>query len=226
MARTVLPASCLAQRAAEPDRLPDMQAPTRNAIRAPASAIGGIGNRRGNRLDNQADNSDARFAIGNRQSAIGNRQKTELPVMERWSLMPAPSPQIFNLASANRVSRFCYILYWRFPRAIDRRRQINDPQGANGRYYLLAGAVRGSGKVLGKRVAQRRGYTNMLTSRPHSATEARRLPVLKLACPQSPVLHSLSRFPSIIIQPLFTQAGDNLEIRKAGMKWPLSPLFS
>ena len=86
MARTVLPTSCSAQRPAEPDRLPDMQAPTRNATRAPASAIGGIGNRRGNRLDNQAYNSDVRFAIG-------NRQKTELPVMERWSLMPAPSPQ-------------------------------------------------------------------------------------------------------------------------------------
>ena len=27
-------------------------------------------------------------------------------------------------------------------------------------------------------------------------------------------------------KPLFTQAGDNLEIRKAGRKWPLSPLFS
>ena len=25
-------------------------------------------------------------------------------------------------------------------------------------------------------------------------------------------------------KPLFTQAGDNLEIRKAGRKWPLSPL--
>ena len=171
---------------------------------------------------------DLQSAIGNRQSAIGNRQSAEHGIACYGTMVTHACTLAadFNLASANRVSRFCYILYWRFPRAIDRRRQINDPQGANGRYYLLAGAVRGSGKVLGKRAAQRRGYTNMLTSRPHSATEARRLPVLKLACPQSPVLHSLSRFPSIIIQPLFTQAGDNLEIRKAGMKWPLSPLFS
>ena len=68
--------------------------------------------------------------------------------------------------------------------------RLSDSQGANGRYYGLAGAVRGSGKVLEKRAAQRRGYTNRLTSRPHPATEARRPPVWKPACPKSPVLYS------------------------------------
>ena len=36
---------------------------------------------------------------------------------------------------------------------------MSDPLGANGRFYRLASAARGSGKVLGKRAVQRRGYT-------------------------------------------------------------------
>ena len=38
---------------------------------------------------------------------------------------------------------------------------------------------------------------------------------------------ALSKVETCLSQkPLFTQAGDNFEIRKAGRKWPLSSLFS
>ena len=74
-----------------------------------------------------------------------------------------------------------------------------------------------------KRAAQRRGYTNRLTSRPFPATEARRPPVWNPACPKSlssrrqeiiwksgkqegngPCLLSFPDVPDFLIQPIWS----------------------